>query len=304
MSAPTPSASWAERRGGAILVAAPRLRSDTHMRSPDPGREQIILNAGRLLEKLGYGYLGDAHTLGAAWFTLRMKGIGFRFALDENGGPSYICDTYETSGAREGSLAWAWAYAYAPAKHPTERRVNGRVVSLQRVFALALEREIASAAADPAPFSQAKLERVYYAVPTARRGRPSKRPDPALLLEACRKRRLEILWERFLSPNEVGQLEQFATGASDRELAARWGIKEVSVRSRRSRLGAKLQQIVIQCTTALEEDMDREAVIAAVHEENEKTRSEIIAAIFKARDGETPSEAAERILAEANEEES
>jgi hypothetical protein len=271
------------------------------MHSPDPGREEIILNMGRRLEELGFGHLGDAHTLGAAWFTLRMKGIGFWIEITDDG--KMLVHTKETPGAKEGSLAWEWAYAMAPAKHPKERRrKDGQVVRVKRIFALTLQHEIASATADPAPLSQAKLKRVYHGTLTGRRGRPSKRPDPVLILEACRTRGLEILWERFLNPNEVAQLEQFATGASDRELAARWEIKEVSVRSRRSRLGAKLQQIVIECTTALEEDMDREAVIAAVHEEGEKTRAEIISAIFKAKDGETPSEAAERILAEANEE--
>lgn len=41
-----------------------------------------------------------------------------------------------------------------------------------------------------------------------------------------------------------------------------------------------------------------QTVIEAIREEAEKTRNEIITAMFKARDGETPAEAAERILAE------
>ena len=50
-----------------------------------------------------------------------------------------------------------------------------------------------------------------------------------------------------------------------------------------------------------QEHMDNQAVIEAVREEAERTRHELTLAIFKARDRETPAEAAERILAEEGE---
>lgn len=261
------------------------------MRSPNPEREQTILAMGERLRELGFGHLGDAHTLGAAWFTLRLKGIGLRAVWDES---ARRTEGYEIDGAKRGSVAWKWAYESAPATYPAGRKV-----------VRPLEREIASAQADPAPISREKLERIHHGIPTARRGRPSKRPDPALILQACQERGLEIPFERFLNANELVQLEQFATGATDQELAERWGLKEGSVRSRRSRLGGKAQQIVIRWrgSSETEEDvLNRETIIEAVREEGEKTRHVLTMAIYKAKDGETPAEAAERILAEDEEE--
>jgi hypothetical protein len=81
--------------------------------------------------------------------------------------------------------------------------------------------------------------------PRARsRGRPHKKPDPVAILEACHERGIKLRWERLLTPNELQQLEAFCSRADDTELAERWKVKPSTVRSRRSRLAARLQQIV------------------------------------------------------------
>jgi hypothetical protein len=227
----------------------------------DSGRDRIILSAGRQLAE--QGFRGDPHDLGAAWYTLRLKGIH----------PFEVPKELEKlfSGARKGSIGWLWAYESAPVRHHP-----------RSAYATALYAEVAAAKRGLQPIPAEKLRRIYYGTPTERRGRPHKRPDPARLIKACRRRGIELPWQRLLSASELEQLRAFLEGASDEELAARWRIKEVSVRSRRSRLGAKLQQIItkwmevnMNAPTLVGRVSDHDLRLTALEERYEEQKSQI-----------------------------
>jgi predicted nucleic acid-binding Zn ribbon protein len=61
----------------------------------------------------------------------------------------------------------------------------------------------------------------------------------------------------------------------------------------------RVERAIRTTVREVKEHMDEQRIIEAMREEHERTRHELTLAIYKARDGETPSEAAERILVEA-----
>jgi hypothetical protein len=204
----------------------------------------------------------------------RIRESGLPFPFPEEG------DTAEMTEAnvRNHRITLATAFFMASAKRSTTLNTDRETLLFFRV----IRSEYHAIVGDPPPLSHEQLARIFAGVPVGRRGRPRRTPDPASLVGACRERGIEVPFEQLLSASELEQLEAFLEGASDEQLAERWKVKVVSVRSRRSRLGAKLQQIIsewrevnMSAPRLVERVSDLELRLIALEERYEAQRAQI-----------------------------